>query len=215
MHTNEFNTKKMKYLVKAVLLVVIAGLAYLIYNGIRKPIDFEKDYKLRKEIVVQNLKDIRTIQISYKSVYKHFTADFDSLINFFKYDSFPVVRVIGNVDELREIYGLTEAQAIRQGRLIRDTSYVMVRDSIFTPDYYIDSLNKVPFSNNKLFELGAREIETGSKVKVWIFEASALNFDFLAGLDRQLIINLNDKAEFKGLKVGSLEEVNNNAGNWE
>jgi len=205
----------MKYLIRVVLLVVIIGLAYLIYNGIQKPIKFKAEHQRRYDIVVENLKDIRTTQIAYKSVYKRFTADFDSLINFVKYDSFPVVKVIGNMDELREIYGLTESQAIRQGRLVRDTSYVLVRDSLFNSDYYIDSLNIIPFSENKLFVLGAREIETGSKVKVWVFEASALNFEFLAGLDRQLIINLNDKTDFPGLKVGSLEEVNNNAGNWE
>ncbi len=215
MHVNEFNIKKMKYLIRVVLLVVIFGLAYFIYDGIRKPMDFEDEHKYRNDIVVQNLKDIRTVQIAFKSVYKHFTADFDSLISFFKYDSFPVVKVIGNMDELRERFNLTEAQAIRQGRLIRDTSYVLVRDSLFSSNYQIDSLNMIPFSNNKYFELGALEIETGSKVKVWIFEASAMNFDFLAGLDHQLIVNLNDKKDFPGLKVGSLDEVNNNAGNWE
>lgn len=205
----------MKYIIRIVLLLVIAGLGYLIVKGIRKPIDFGKEYDLRYEVVVQNLKDIRTAELAYKSVYKMFTADFDTLINFVKYDSFPVVRVIGNMDELSELYGLTEAQALRQGRLIRDTTYIPVFDSIFDNNYPIDSLRLIPFSDNVEFSLGAVEIETGSKVKVWIFEATAENFDFLRGMDRQLIINMNDKSDFPGLKVGSLEAVNNNAGNWE
>jgi len=50
----------MKYLIRFVLLLIIVGLAYLIVNGIRKPIDFGKEYERRYEIVVQNLKDIRT-----------------------------------------------------------------------------------------------------------------------------------------------------------
>jgi hypothetical protein len=56
---------------------------------------------------------------------------------------------------------------------------------------------------------------TGSKVKVKVFEATALNIEILHGLDKQSIINLNDLAKFPGLKVGSLEEAVNNAGNWE
>jgi len=119
------------------------------------------------------------------------------------------------MDELRELYGLTEAQALRQGRLIRDTTYIPVLDSIFDTGYPLDSLRIIPFSNDEEFSLGAVEIETGSKVKVWIFEATAENFAFLNGMTRQLIVNLNDKTDFPGLKVGSLEEVNNNAGNWE
>ena len=42
---------------------------------------------------------------------------------------------------------------------------------------------------------------------------------FLKGLDDQLRINLNDQRrvqeKYPGLKVGSLTETNNNAGNWE
>jgi hypothetical protein len=38
-------------------------------------------------------------------------------------------------------------------------------------------------------------------------------------LDKQEVANLKDVAtksnKFAGLKVGSLEEINNNAGNWE
>ena len=38
-------------------------------------------------------------------------------------------------------------------------------------------------------------------------------------MDAQLTYNLIDKAQkqnkFPGLRVGSLEEINNNAGNWE
>ena len=43
--------------------------------------------------------------------------------------------------------------------------------------------------------------------------------EYLRDMDAQLTYNLIDKAEkqgkFPGLRVGSLEEINNNAGNWE
>jgi hypothetical protein len=64
--------------------------------------------------------------------------------------------------------------------------------------------------------LKAGTILTASKVPVQVFEANASNFDILNGMNRQLIINLNDLAkDFKGLRVGNIKEANNNAGNWE
>jgi hypothetical protein len=67
--------------------------------------------------------------------------------------------------------------------------------------------------------MAAGEVETGSQVKVKVFEAYALYDDLFNGMDRQMVINYKDErykiTEFEGVKVGSLEEANNNAGNWE
>ena len=67
--------------------------------------------------------------------------------------------------------------------------------------------------------MGAGEIETGSGLKIKVFEAKVHNNVLLKGLDRQLVINMNDlrkKLErYPGLQVGSLTEATNNAGNWE
>jgi hypothetical protein len=70
-----------------------------------------------------------------------------------------------------------------------------------------------------LFEMGSTFLNTASGVKVTVFEAKTPNNVFLQGLDRQEVVNLNDMAHkinrYAGIKVGSLEEANNNAGNWE
>ena len=67
--------------------------------------------------------------------------------------------------------------------------------------------------------MAAGELQTGSKVIVQVFEASVTNKVLLAGLNHQEIVNLDDVARqldrFPGLKVGSLKEATNNAGNWE
>ena len=69
------------------------------------------------------------------------------------------------------------------------------------------------------FSLGATVITTGSGIKVPVFEAKAHNNIILRGLDRQFVINLNEQRrtneKYPGLKVGSLQETVNNAGNWE
>jgi len=199
--------KTVKYIVQILLGGLIIVLAYLIYSGIMKPIDFKNEKDARYEKVIERLKDIRTAQVAYKSVYEKYTGSFDTLINFVKHDSFPVVYKEGSEDD---------SLAVAKGLIVRKTSYVPVRDSIFPKDFPFDSLRYIPYAGNKEFLLQAGTIVTASKVTVQVFEAGALNFDFLNGLDRQLIINMNDVAkDFKGLRVGNIQEANNNAGNWE
>lgn len=199
--------KTVRYIVQIVLGALIIVLAYLIYSGVMKPINFEKEKDARSAKVIERLKDIRTAQVAYKSVYEKYTGSFDTLINFVKHDSFPVVYKEGSEDD---------SLAVAKGLIVRRTSYVPVRDSIFPEGYPIDSLRFIPFAGNKEFILQAGTIVTASKVTVQVFEAGALNFDFLNGLDRQLIVNMNDVAkDFKGIRVGNIQEANNNAGNWE
>jgi len=198
------------------LLIVI--LAFALFRSIQKPIKFEKEKAIRYDAVIQNLKDIRTAQIAFKDVNNRYTGDFDTLINFIKYDSFPMIKAIGRIpDELVDSLGVKKAEieALRRGLISRDTVKIGILDSLFAKHYPIDSIRYIPYGNGAEFKLGAGVVETGSKVKVQVFEASAENFVILNGLDRQLIINLNDGKDFPGLKVGSLVEATNNAGNWE
>ncbi len=198
--------KAVRKIIQILLFFVIVALGYFIYVGVMKPIDFAKEKDVRYKKVVQRLKDIRTSEIAYKSVYGKYTGSFDTLISFVKDDSFPVEYAEGSLDD---------SLAVAMGLVVRDTFYIRVRDSIFPPGYPIDSLKYVPFTDNVEFDLKSGSIMTASKVKVHVFEASAKNFDILNGMDRQLIINLNDLTDFPGLKVGSIDEANNNAGNWE
>jgi len=208
----------MRIAIKILLGVAIIILGYLLIESIMDPIRFNKEKKKREDAAIQNLKDIRTAQIAYKTKYAAYTGSFDTLINFVKYDSFPVVMKIGRISDSLWEKGVTEKEAIKMGVIIRDTSYVSVLDSIFSKTYPIDSLRFIPYSHNEFF-LAATRIETASKVKVNIFEAHVLNSVLLHGLNKQLIINYSAEREkitgFKGLQVGSLEEATNNAGNWE
>ncbi len=199
--------KTVRIIIQVLLGGVIIVLAYLIYSGIMKPINFDKERKIREGKVIEKLKDIRTAQVAYKSVYQKYTGSFDTLLNFINNDSFPVVYAEGSEDD---------SLAVAKGLIIRRTTFVPVLDSIFPKGYPVDSLRYIPYGNGKEFLLEAGTITTASKIQVPVFEAGALNFDFLSGLDRQLIINLNDIAkDFKGIRVGNVKEANNNAGNWE
>ena len=219
----------MRTALKIILPVLIVVLIFFLIKGINTPIQFEKEKKIRYKEVIQNLKDIRIAQLAYKDVYGQFTGSFDVLIDFVKNDSMPLVRSLGSLpDTLTELMALdmgiivtsipagkTDEEILAEGLLIRDTVKISVSDSIFPANYVIESIRFVPFTNQIEFEMGAGIVETGSKVKVQVFEAKAENLDILNGMNEQLIINLNEGKDYPGLKVGSLEEATNNAGNWE
>jgi hypothetical protein len=182
-----------KKIVQIALALGIIVMGYFLYESIAKPIRFKAEKEKRYAIVIDKLKDIRTLQIAYKDVNGNFTASFDSLIHFVKFDSLPLIRAIGDVPDT-----LTEEQAIAKGLVTRETVKISVLDSLFKKNYSIDSIAYVPFTKSK-FKMGIGEIETGSKIKVKVFE----------------VIDTEPFDPNQILQVGSLTEANNNAGNWE
>lgn len=203
--------KILKITLQVILLAGIVVVSILITKGVRKPIDFEKDRTLRFGITVDRLKDIRTAQLLYKNVKGCYTNDFDSLINFIATDSIRIVCAKGFVPD-----SLTEAEAIKLKIVSRDTSYTPIKDSLFR---HLSNLNVLRFlptgKKNMEFKMDTATIMTGSGVEVKVFQCYALNFDILDGLDRQLIVNYNAARKDSCLRVGSITEANNNAGNWE
>lgn len=215
-------------IIKILLTVAIIALAYFVVQSILTPLKFNRLQEERSEVVIQNLKDIRSAQLIFKSMNNQYAADFDTLIWFIKNGEIPVVKIIPDPEDTTFT------------KTINDTlGYVNVGDSLFNtnhlmglkmenPDKYsfimwyrehfnIDSLRYIPFSNGQQFELAAGEIKSGG-LNVNVFEASALYKQFLTGLDKQLIINLikakEDLDKLPGLKVGSMQEASTD-GNWE
>ncbi|MBN2273109.1 MAG: hypothetical protein JXR41_16280 [Bacteroidales bacterium] len=207
----------MKTALQIIFALVILVLGYLLFESIMEPIRFNRDRDVRVEAAIVKLKDIRELQVAYRGVYNQYTGSFDTLITFFKNDSFVIDRPIlvteYNTDEI------TEREAIRRGLIKVEKTRIAVKDSILTPDYPIENIRFVPYIDNKEFQMAAGEVSTTSGVNVKVFEAFVLFEDLLRGLDEQLIINYTEEREkvtkFPGLKVGSLEEATNNAGNWE
>ncbi len=184
-----------------------------------KPISFNKEKLVIEQATIQKLKDIRSAQVAFKSEYSRYTGDFDSLITFVKEGRFSVVKAIGSIPDSLLEAGMTEKQAVKKGLISRDTVKVSVLDSLFTSVYPIDSIRYIPYAGSQEFALGAGWIITGSKVRVPVFEAKVPYRILLSRLDPQLVINYTEEREkitgYPGLRVGSLTEATNNAGNWE
>ncbi len=207
----------MKTVIQIILFLAIVLLGFLVWESIQSPIRFNREVKVREDATISKLKDIRTIEVSYKDIYGKFTGSFDTLINFVKYDSFPIVKKDYLPGWDPDAY--TEKEGIKKGLVKVSVSKKNVLDSLFGKDYPIDNIKFIPFTKQNVFTLGAGEVMTGSKVLVKVFEAYALYDSLLVGLDKQLITNyIYDKekiTKFPGLKVGSLTEATNNTGNWE
>ena len=199
----------MRTVIQIILFAAICVVAYFVIESVQKPIRFNNETKKRYDATVQRLKDIRTAQVAFRSEYKKYTGSFDTLIDFLRTDSFSVVMQIGDEDD---------SVAVTTGGIIRKTIRVSVLDSLFKKGYNVDSLRYVPFSQGVEFELGTANLTAGN-VDVNVFEAK-IPFDvLLKGLDPQLLVNYNadrlKKTGYAGLKVGSLTETTNNAGNFE
>lgn len=208
----------MKKVIQIVLAIAIVVLAYLVWESIQTPIRFNKEKDKRYEATIQKLKDIRTAQLAFKDEYGRFTGSFDTLINFIENDSMKVVKAEGSLsDELLE-QGWTEAIAVQEGLIKRDTIRIAIKDTLFSQNFPAKKLWKVPFTEGDTIEMAAAKVDV-SNTKVNVFEAKVHNDVLLHGLDEQLIINLNERMKnannFPGVKVGDIIQPNNNAGNWE
>lgn len=195
-------------IIKILLLVIIIVLAYLVVESVMGPVRFNKSVDKRSEAVIQNLKDIRLAQMTYKTINGHYMADFDTLIEFLKNGEIPVVKMIPDPEDTTF------------SKTIRDTiGFIPVIDSLFRArtNYVAENLKFVPFTENDKFNLDAGVIEKGG-VKVNVFEASVPYSSILSGLDEQMLVNLIASKEqlerFPGLKVGSMTEASTD-GNWE
>lgn len=202
--------KEIKIAVQIALVGIIVLFACLIVACIQHPIEFEKKQEKRFDMAINRLKDIRTAQVAYKSLHNEYTPSFDTLIKFIKTDSMRVVNKEGFVPDT-----LTEKKAVELGIVKRDTIKMPLMDTLFANiNYPIDSLGHIPCGTHAPFRMDTATVMTGSKVAVKVFEARVSNWDVLDGLDEQLIINYNAEKD-SVLRVGSLTEATNNAGNWE
>ena len=191
--------------------LIIIGLAYLIVNSIMEPVKFNKERSAREADAITLLKDIRTLQVAYKNVHNHYAPVMDSLIDFYNNGEMTIVKQIGSMDD---------SLAVARKLVKRETIKMKVRDTILVdrPDFKAENLRTIPYSGGDTVIMKS-VVKTVSGVNVPLFEADIPFNSLLKGMDHQLLVNLNfertDQNRYPGLQVGSIENPNNNAGNWE
>ena len=208
----------MKVTLKILLAVAVVLLAYMCYRSIMGPIEFKDEKDRRENLIKARLIDIRKAQIEYKNIHKVHAANFDELSKFLKDEKLPFLIKEGVLTDEQLEKGMTENEAVKKGLIRRDTIWVTAVDTLFGKGYNVDDLRNVPGANVQ-FTMDTATLTSGSGYTVKVFQCGVQYDDYLGDLDKQLVYNLKDKAEkmnkYPGLRVGSVEEINNNAGNWE
>ena len=236
--------KSLKTILSIVLALLCVFLVYKIYEGVMEPVRFEKDVNARKKVAIQQLKDIRDLQVAYKGVNDRFTASFDTLKQFYKEGQMVVLMQIGSKDDSLAMAHTNEVKKAFKGKITDADLYklyqqgdknlvfsiqnkIAVKDTLFhnRTDFNIDTIDKIPFAVGDYGSADVTDVEMDAIVKkvsgvdVPLFEAKMPYKSLLNGLDHQLIVNLiaerEDLGQYEGLQVGSITAPNNNAGNWE
>ena len=216
------------------LPAAIVGLTYALVTSVMEPVEFNKHKDYRQDIAVQRLKDIRDLQVAFKNVNGHYTADIDSLKAFYNEGKMKVVMQIGSKDDS---LAMANTQALKrrnprikpeqmlklyqegQSLVFQIENEIAVKDTLFNErdNFRVDSLAFIPFCGDSI--IMESTVKKVSGVNVPLFEAKMPWKKLLKGLNNQLRINLDaqldDQGKYKGLMVGSIDAPNNNAGNWE
>ncbi len=209
--------KQLRIVLQIVLGIIAVVLAIVIYQGIMKPVRFNQEKDQRSAVVVQRLKDIRTVQEAYKKAYGRFIGNIDSVILFLENGELPYTRMIGTVPD-----SLTEEEAIKLKIVSRETFTENAYNVLFPNETdKVGHLARLPFvpytQQTQKIDLQAGFIDKNG-YKVPVSEAKVPYEVFLNGMDDQLIRNTvsqaNDFNRYPGIKVGSMEEAITD-GNWE
>ena len=210
----------MKRIFQIILGVAIIGLVYVIYVQISTPLNFNKELAKKKAEFIERIKDIRTAQRAFKSKYQHFTGTFDSLENFILNDTLELERKLVDEDD-----SVAMAMLKKSGKKNIEKFKIAVIDTVFAPKKLtveqVKELRFIPGTDNKAQFIMEAGYTTASNVVVPIVECRAPYKMFLDTVAyRQEVVNLIDEEEnvynrYAGVKFGSMESANNEAGNWE
>ena len=229
-----------KLLTYFILPLCIIALAFLLYRSISEPVKFNKERDQRLSVGIERLKDIRTLQVTFKDTYGHYAPVMDSLIDFYNNGKITIMQQIGSEDDsvavlhteavkktFRNLKGEQMMQKLYElyqngdeHLIIRIPQLTAVKDTLFRnrPEFKVNELRYIPFSEGDTVIMRSI-IKQVSGVDVPLFEAQMPYWSILKGMDHQQIVNLvaerEDTGRYPGLMVGSIDNANNNAGNWE
>jgi hypothetical protein len=211
--------KIIKQVLRISLIIVLLVAGYFTYRYISGPVLFEKEKKIRYSATIEKLEDIRKAQEAYKDVHGKYTNKWETLIDFVMTDSFQIINSLGELTDSMLALGWNEDTAIVKGIIIRDTIHISVLDSLFEKSYPVDALKYIPVKDTLVEFLLAEKIISKPEGIMSSFEVRAHNNIILKGMNPKLINDFNNSIranqQYPGLKVGSLEQPNNNTGNWE
>ena len=147
---------KLKPLVSIILLVLAGFLTWKIYDGVMKPINFNKEKKVIYTRVINQLKMIRDAQIAHKDVTGQYTKDMDGLIKFIDTAKRAITQTVNVVEKVNKGTKWQPIMVDVDKRVTDTIGYEPVISRFVGRDY--KNMFNVPGTNEKFtIELGSVE----------------------------------------------------------
>ncbi|MEQ6122922.1 hypothetical protein AAON49_01810 [Pseudotenacibaculum sp. MALMAid0570] len=212
----KFLPLKLRWVASLVLLIAAVFLVYKIYDGVMKPINFDKKKTKRFAQVIKNLKIIRDAEVAYYEVNGDYTKDKAALIRFIDTAQRAIVETRDTVVKVNKGSKWQPVMVDVEKRVKDTIGYEPILDDFKDRDY--KNMFIVPGVDGKEFELEIGKVEKVQGLEVPVFEAKTGKADILKGMDASLIkqeLEAVTTDEIKGeyISVGSLTEVTT-GGNW-
>lgn len=193
----------MKILINLLLVAIICGLGYLLYDSISEPIKFKTVKDKRVKAVVDRLMDVREAQKVYMSVTGEYAHNFDTLRQVLNTGVIKVEKLIGNPDDPENM-----------DKVIRDTILFPAIDSIKSMGLVLDSLEYVPYGNGEQFTMKS-DTTTYQQTLVNVVEAGTFYKVFMGDYaDPRFAQYDNSYDPARSLKFGNMSKPQL-SGNWE
>ena len=207
---------KLRWVASLVLLILAVFLVYKIYDGVMRPINFNKQKRVRFAKVIENLKIIRDAQVDYYEVMGNYTDKEDVLISFIDTAKRAIVEMRDTVIKVNKGTKWQPVMVDVEKRVKDTIAYEPILNRFKDRDY--KNMFSVPGVDGKKFEIAVGTVEKIAGLEVPVFEAKTDKESILKGMDRSLVKQEKEAVttdEIKGeyVSVGSLTEVTT-GGNW-
>lgn len=186
----------LKILLNLVLFAGACFLSYQLFLTIQEPVVFGKMKSERDGACQERLKQIRSVQMAFKSSNKRYSKDWAELQSFAKSGEYKMLKKIGDPNDTTIVARV-------------DTVRKSVLDSIFAGDVsQVDSMRFIPFSESNKFLLDAGNVMK-NELEIPAFEVKAPYNTLYDGLIRKYWVKQRDKY----IAIGSMED-GSTGGNW-
>lgn len=224
---------KIKTLFQIFLVIVALFLALLAFRSIMRPEKFKMVYDLRKSEIINRLTTLRAVEAVYKTEFKRYTADIDSLVDFANNGYISIEKNVGEIPE-----GMTEADALKKGLLTKQTFKVPAKGKILEIDPNVKPetfkyFQYIPETNKKKFEIKVGSIKSKT-YEIPVYRVEVQVDDILSNMEKNIMPenagvlkrfwnyliynNLPNEQQYRNqyniIWMGSLTEANS-SGSWE
>jgi len=205
-------SRKFHWIISLILIAIAAFLVYKINFEIQKPINFNKEKKVRYAKVIVNLKMLRDAEVAHRQVTGSYTDNAENLIKFIDTAQFALTQT-KNVPKIIQVGGGITKEI--EERVIDTIGYEDVKNRFAGLDY--KNMLQIPGTKEN-FKIEIGEIEKIQGLQAPVFEIKVDKALILKGLDINLVKQEKEAIggeEVRGeyLRVGSLGEVSED-GNW-